>query len=67
MFVLVDVRAHNADATAWSWDLYRATGVSVLDAGAFGAPAAGWVRLSFAVGDDELAEGCRRIAEFTRA
>ncbi len=65
MFLMADVRAHDLDATRWAWNLYRATGVSVLDAGAFGAPARGWIRISFAVSDAELAEGCRRIAEFT--
>ncbi len=66
MFLLADVSAHNGDATEWAWDLYRQTGVSVLDAGAFGAPARGWVRISFTISDDQLAEGCRRIVGFTR-
>ncbi|MDG2111203.1 MAG: aminotransferase class I/II-fold pyridoxal phosphate-dependent enzyme [Actinomycetota bacterium] len=66
MFVVADVRAHNSDSTQWAWDLYRATGVSVLDAGAFGSSSKGWVRISFTIGDDDLVEGCRRIAEFTQ-
>ena len=65
MFLMADVRAHNEDATEWAWDLYRTTGVSVLDAGAFGQEARGWVRISFTIGDDDLVEGCRRIADFT--
>lgn len=66
MFVMVDVRAHDDDAAAWARRLYDATGVSVLDAGAFGSAAAGWVRLSFTTSDELLAEGCRRIVAFTR-
>ncbi|MFL2986476.1 MAG: pyridoxal phosphate-dependent aminotransferase [Candidatus Poriferisodalaceae bacterium] len=65
MFLMADVRAHNADANDFAWDLYRATGVSVLDAGAFGATSRGWVRISYGVDDLQLEEACRRIASFT--
>ena len=67
MFLLADVSAHQPDATEWAWTLYRETGVSVLDAGAFGPPARGCVRISFTVSDEQLAEGCRRIVEFPRS
>lgn len=66
MFLMADVRAHDASAARWARGLYEATGVVVLDAGAFGVPARGWVRISFTVADDVLAEGCRRIVEFSR-
>ena len=65
MFLMADVRAHNADANDFAWNLYRATGVSVLDAGAFGATSRGWVRISYGVDDLQLEEACRRIASFT--
>ncbi len=64
MYVMVDVRGVAASATQFAWDLFHATGVSVLDAGAFGPAAEGWVRISFTIADDDLLEGCRRIVEF---
>ncbi|WP_247886552.1 aminotransferase class I/II-fold pyridoxal phosphate-dependent enzyme, partial [Azospirillum brasilense] len=64
MFMLVDVRGTGLPTMEFAWRLFRETGVSVLDAGAFGPAAAGCVRLSFAVGEAELAEACRRIAAF---
>ena len=66
MFLMADVRAHNANANDFAWDLYRATGVSVLDAGAFGSTSRGWVRISYGVDDAQLEEACRRIVSFTR-
>ncbi len=36
--------------------------VAIVPGEAFGAP--GYARLSFALGDDDLGEGVRRIAEF---
>ncbi|MGY0791396.1 pyridoxal phosphate-dependent aminotransferase [Azospirillum argentinense] len=64
MFMLVDVRGTGLPTMEFAWRLFRETGVSVLDAGAFGPAAAGCVRLSFAVSEAELAEACRRIAAF---
>ena len=66
MFLMADVRAHNADANSFAWDLYRKTGVSVLDAGAFGAPSRGWVRISFGVDENRLLDAARRIVAYTR-
>jgi polar amino acid transport system ATP-binding protein/arginine:pyruvate transaminase len=66
MFLMADVRAHNDDANVFAWNLYRSTGVSVLDAGAFGAAARGWIRISYGVDEVQLAEACRRIVEFTQ-
>ncbi|MEC7828506.1 MAG: pyridoxal phosphate-dependent aminotransferase [Actinomycetota bacterium] len=65
MFLMADVRAHNTDANDFAWDLYRATGVSVLDAGAFGPTSRGWVRISYGIDDIQLEEACRRIVGFT--
>ena len=65
MFLMADVRAHNDDANLFAWDLYRSTGVSVLDAGAFGSTSRGWVRISYGIDEVQLTEACRRIVEFT--
>jgi len=64
MFMLVDVRGTGLSGMDFAWRLFRETGVSVLDAEAFGASCRGFVRLSFTVSDAELEEACRRIAGF---
>lgn len=64
MYLLVDVRRVNESSKAFAHALFDATGVSVVDAGAFGPASAGWVRISFTIDDDRLAEGCRRIVDF---
>lgn len=64
MFVLVDVRGTGLGSLDFAWRLFRETGVAVLDAEAFGAPAAGFVRLSFTLGDAQLLEACQRIRGF---
>ena len=66
MFLMADVRAHNLDAHSFAWDLYRSTGVSVLDAGAFGPTSRGWIRISYGVDEQHLDEACRRIVDFTQ-
>ncbi len=63
MFLLADVRGTGLGSAEFAQSLYRATGVSVLDAAPFGG-ADGFVRVSFSAGDELLSEGCRRIAEF---
>lgn len=47
-----------------AWQLFRAQGVAVLDASAFGETANGFVRLGLVVGEDRLIEACERIARF---
>jgi len=64
MFMLVDVSGTGLPTMEFAWRLFRETGVSVLDAGAFGPAAANCVRLSFAIGEERLAEACKRIAAF---
>jgi len=64
MFMLVDVRETGLSSMDFAWQLFRETGVSVLDAEAFGASCRGFARLSFTVSDAELEEACRRIAGF---
>ena len=64
MYVMADIRAYGLSGYDFCHALYRETGVSVLDAGAFGESARGWIRISFTLGEDTLKEGCRRIVEF---
>ena len=61
MYVMVDVRSLPASEDGFAWDLYRRTGVAVVDAAGFGAASAGWLRLSFTNGDEQLVEACRRL------
>ena len=64
MYVMVNVSSLPASDDGFAWDLYRATGVSVVDAGAFGPSSQGWLRLSFTASDAELIEGCRRLRAY---
>ena len=56
-----------AAANSFAWDLYKTTGVSVLDAGAFGVTSQGWIRISYGVDEQRLEEACRRIIAFTHS
>ncbi|MCE0882888.1 hypothetical protein [Pseudomonas putida] len=62
--MLVDIRETGLSGMDFSWRLYRETGVSVLDAQAFGESSKGFIRVSFAVADDDLKEACSRIKRF---
>jgi arginine:pyruvate transaminase len=64
MFMMVDVTGTGLSAYDFSWQLFRAQGVSVLDASAFGDTAIGFVRLGFVLDETRLAEACDRIATF---
>jgi arginine:pyruvate transaminase len=66
MFMMIDVRGTGLDAHAFTWQLFEAQKVSLLDASAFGETASGYVRLGFVVDDARLVEGCERIAAFAR-
>lgn len=66
MFMLVDVRGTGMGSREFAWTLFERTGVSVLDACAFGPSADGHVRLSFAIDEASLLRACRRIADFVR-
>ncbi|MBD9502919.1 aminotransferase class I/II-fold pyridoxal phosphate-dependent enzyme [Pseudomonas sp. PDM17] len=67
MFVMVDVRDTGLSSLDFSWQLFHATGVSVLDAAAFGPQAKGFVRLSFGLSDESMAEACARIIRFVES
>ncbi|MBN7807815.1 aminotransferase class I/II-fold pyridoxal phosphate-dependent enzyme [Agrobacterium rubi] len=64
MFVLLDIRATGLGSTEFAWRLLYEAGVSVLDAAAFGPSADGFVRLSFASSDANIADACERIRSF---
>ena len=64
MFLMVDVRGTGLGAPDFVRQLYAEAGVSVLDATAFGASAGGFVRVSYATGEQQLREACRRISKF---
>jgi aspartate/methionine/tyrosine aminotransferase len=64
MFMMVNVLGTGMSSPEFVRALYSATGVSVLDATAFGASAAGYVRVSYTVSDSELQDACGRIKSF---
>lgn len=64
MFLMVNVLDTGLTAPEFVRALYESSGVSVLDATAFGASAAGYVRISYTVDDQELQQACHRIARF---
>jgi arginine:pyruvate transaminase len=64
MFMLVDIRETGMSPHDFAWGLFRQTGVSVLDAQAFGPTARGFVRLGFVVGEQRLGDACLRIASY---
>jgi arginine:pyruvate transaminase len=64
MFMMVNVLGTGLNSPQFVRALYSATGVSVLDATAFGASAEGYVRVSYTVSESELREACSRIKSF---
>ena len=67
MFMLIDIRDTGMSANDFTWGLFRQTGVSVLDAQAFGPTARGFLRLGFVVGEARLTEACLRIAAYVNS
>ncbi|WP_251977903.1 pyridoxal phosphate-dependent aminotransferase [Salinicola avicenniae] len=67
MFMMVDIRATGLSAEAFADHLLDAYGVSVLAGDAFGASAAGFVRLSLTVEASRLQEACRRLTHCAAA
>lgn len=64
MFVMLDVRRTGLSAESFASHLLADEGVCVLSGDAFGGGAAGHVRLSLTVSDEQLAEACNRIGRF---
>jgi arginine:pyruvate transaminase len=67
MFIMVDVRGTGLAAVDFTWQLFRAQGVSLLDASAFGDTASGYVRLGLVVDEARVVQACERIAAFVEA
>lgn len=67
MFMLIDIRDTGMSAHDFTWGLFRQTGVSVLDALAFGPTARGFLRLGFVVGEERLTEACQRMAAYVNS
>lgn len=66
MFAMVDIRDTGLSSGDFAWRLLADQGVSVLDGSAFGSSAAGYLRLSYTLDDDRLADACHRIDAFCR-
>ena len=66
MFVMLSVDGLGVDGEAFADRLLEATQVAVMPGIAFGAAAAGMVRMSLTVPDADLTEGCARLAAFAR-
>ena len=64
MFLMLNVVDTGLSSPEFVRQLYQHSGVSVLDATAFGASAAGYVRVSYTVADAELEEAAKRIRAF---
>lgn len=66
MFVMLDIRGSGLSAFDYASRLLDEKAVSVLPADAFGASAAGHVRIGLCTPQPVLAEACARIADFAR-
>jgi len=64
MFLIVDVQKTGLTGEQFVRRLYSETGVSVLNGAAFGPSTDGTVRMSFALPEKDLVEGCARIWTF---
>ena len=67
MFVMVDVRGTGATAQEFSQQLLEHYSVSVLAGEAFGASAAGYIRIGLVLDCKQLAKACERIALCAKA
>ncbi len=64
MFALVDVRGTGLSGTEFAGRLLDEEHVAVMPGESFGQTLAGWLRFSLTRPDDEIEEGCRRMAAF---
>jgi len=64
MYLMVDVRKTGLSGREFANALFDETGVSTLDATAFGKCAEGFVRISFTLSEAQLTEACVRIKDF---
>lgn len=66
LYMLVDVRESGLSAMDFGFALLEAEKVAMLPGEAFGPNLVGHMRLSLTAPDEQLAEGCARIARFVR-
>ena len=66
MYMLVDVSATEMPTLDFAFQLLDEYSVSVAPGSVFGPAGEGWVRISLAAGEDEIAEGLRRIGAAVR-
>ncbi len=64
MFLLLDIKPTKLDGLDFSRKLYQQYRVSVLDGSAFGSATVGYIRLSFAIAENELTEALTRLVKF---
>ncbi|MCB1461708.1 MAG: pyridoxal phosphate-dependent aminotransferase, partial [Nitratireductor sp.] len=67
MYVMLDVRAIDADGERFAFDLLEAEKIAVLPGESFGETAAGHIRISLCQPDDVLEEAALRLARFIEA
>ena len=67
MFLMIDVRGTGLSTREFVDQLYQQQKVSVLDATAFGASAAGYVRVSYGIADEDITNACQRIKTFVES
>jgi arginine:pyruvate transaminase len=65
MFALLDVRQTGLSGRDFAHALLVERGVACMPGESFGAGLAGWLRLSLTTPDDQVAEACTRIVDFT--
>ena len=64
MYLLIDVRAVNANGEAFANALLDAEKIGVMPGESFGASASGHIRISLCTEDEKLAEACERMGRF---
>ena len=64
MFMLLDVRDSGLTSAQFVSEFFRQQKVSLMDGGAFGHEARGFVRLCFATDTALIVEACRRLRQF---
>ncbi|MCR4267728.1 pyridoxal phosphate-dependent aminotransferase [Nitratireductor sp. ZSWI3] len=64
MYVMLDIRAVEADSEKFAWDLLAAENVAVMPGASFGAAANGHIRISMCQDEALLGEAARRLRRF---
>ena len=64
MFLLVDVSQTGLNAQQFAEALFEQERIGVLPATAFGQCASDYIRISYVVDDEQLAQACERIDNF---